>query len=439
MIVDHLLLSLHNLRTRPARAGLTVLGVVVGVAAVVALVSIGQGMKRSVHEQFRAIGYNTVVVTPGAAVAAGGYEGSALGALVDRFFQPQGRGGTELAPLSGRPPRRHVTSLLEEIRNLPQVVRAGVIRTETAFVTSPGMPGLGVLYVTGVSTGIFADFPGYFPGFAIAEGRLFHSQNEFSVILGANVAADLGASLGSTIWIEDQEFTVVGVLELTTASGVGISFGNLNLALFVPIETLGLLYGNPERITIGLVEARPGEDVERVASDVRSVFAQSGIPVTTVSTKELSARITGVMSELQATLGAIAAVALLVGAIGVMNTMYTSVLERTQHIGIMKAVGAKDRDVLGLFLIESGLLGLLGGGIGVVVGALMSGVAAASVGRTFEATSELASLGETFFPRLDAWLIVGALAASFLVGALAGALPALRAARLRPVEALRHE
>lgn len=438
MIFDHLMLSLHNLRTRPARAGLTVLGVVVGVAAVVALVAIGQGMQRSVHEQFRAIGYNTIVVTPGTATGTGDFDPMSLGALADRFSGPEAVRGSGTAPFGAVAGRRPATAPLDQVRGLPTVARAGMIRTEISFVTSAGMPGLGVLHVTGVTLGIFEEFPGYFPGFAIAEGRSFGPEDVGALILGADVAADLGAPLGSTIRIEDQEFTVVGLLGPTTASAVGISFGNLNLALFVPIETLASLYGNPERITLGLVEAHPGEDVEQVAQVVRTVFAENGIPVTAVSTKELSARITAALGDMQMTLTAIAAVALLVGGIGVMNTMYTSVLERTRHIGIMKAVGAKDHHVLGLFLVESGLLGLLGGGLGVLVGAVMSGVTAKAVGTTLGATSELASVAETFFPRLEAGLVLGALAASFVLGALAGALPALRAARLRPVEALRH-
>ncbi len=438
MILDHVLLSLHNLCTRPARAGLTVLGVVVGVAAVVALVSIGQGMQRSVHEQFRAIGYNTVVVTPGGALGGGEFDGQTIGALAERFGQLSEGRGVGWTPLGGGTTRRPTASPLEQIRSLPEVARAGVIRTETSFVRSAGMAGLGVLYVSGVSGGIFGDFPGYFPGFAIAEGRGFEPGDVFALLLGADVAADLGAPLGSTVWIEDQEFTVVGLLDRTTAGGVGISFGNLNLGLFVPIEAMAYLYGSPDRITLGLVEAQPGEDVERVAQTVRTVFAHSGIPVTAVSTKELSARITAAMGDMQTTLTAIAAVALLVGGIGVMNTMYTSVLERTRHIGIMKAVGAKDRQVLGLFLVESGLLGLLGGAVGVAVGALMSGVTAQAVGTTLGSAGDLSSVVETFFPRLEAWLILGALAASFVLGSLAGALPALRAARLRPVEALRH-
>lgn len=434
MILEHLALALHNLRTRPTRAGLTVLGVVVGVAAVAALVAIGQGMQRSVQEQFRAIGYNTVVVTPGGSDAGA----SALGAVADRFsqFPAQAvRGGT---PGPGAF-RRPSSAPLEEIRALPEVVRAGVVRTETAFVTSPGMPGLGVLRVSGVSAGIFEDFPGYFPGFSLGEGRNLEPGDRRTLLLGADVAADLGARVGTTVRIEDQEFVVVGVLAPTKAAGVGITFGNLNLALFVPIEDLVSLFGSPDRITLGLVEARPGEDVERVAELVRSTFAQSGIPVSAVTTKELSARITAVLGGMQATLTAIAAVALLVGGIGVTNTMYTSVLERTRHIGVMKAVGAKDRQVLGLFLVESGLLGLLGGGVGVGLGAVLSGVVGSRVGRAFEASGDLASLSGTFSPRLEAWLVVGALAGSFLLGALAGALPALRAARLRPVEALRHE
>ncbi|MFH1823570.1 MAG: FtsX-like permease family protein, partial [archaeon] len=133
----------------------------------------------------------------------------------------------------------------------------------------------------------------------------------------------------------------------------------------------------------------------------------------------------------QAVFIGIAAISLVVGGIGIMNTMYTAVLERTREIGIMKAVGARNRNILTLFLIESGILGLVGGAIGVLIGiGLSTGVA-------FVAAQ---ALGTTFLRAVFPWyLIVGALAFSFGIGSLSGILPAIQASRLKPVDALRYE
>ena len=127
----------------------------------------------------------------------------------------------------------------------------------------------------------------------------------------------------------------------------------------------------------------------------------------------------------------IALISLLVGGIGIMNTMYTSVLERTREIGVMKAIGAKNSDVLGMFLIESGLLGLVGGAIGVIIGM--------SISKLVEIGANSAFGPGTIVAVFPPYLIIGALAFSFIVGALSGVLPARRASKLKPVDALRSE
>ena len=127
----------------------------------------------------------------------------------------------------------------------------------------------------------------------------------------------------------------------------------------------------------------------------------------------------------------IAAISLLVGGIGIMNTMYTSVLERTREIGTMKAVGAKNSDILFLFLFESGLLGLVGGAIGVGIGL--------GLGKTAEYIATVQLGTNLLQASTDSWLIFGALLFSFIIGALSGVLPAMQASKLKPVDALRYE
>jgi len=421
MILDFFRLSWKELMTRKARSALTVLGIVIGVAAVVALIAIAQGMQATVKREFEAIGYDTILAIPGEA--------------------PQDLQG----PRAGmRPPlfgggQKGATLDLGRLTQLPQVAAVGAIRVETAIVAAPGLEGQGFLRVTGLSSGITQDFPGYFSGFSLAEGREFEEGDQFSVILGPKVAEDLGVSVGDRITIEGQEFEVIGILEGSENRGAlrGLA-GDPNYGIYLPLKAVDVLFGEPGKISLALVKAAEGADVEQTAQLVRQAMTMAGTPVTTTTVQQLAEMATRMLSGLQSTLAAIAAISLLVGAIGIMNTMYTAVLERVREIGIMKAVGAKGKHILGLFLLESGLVGLIGGSLGVIVGAALASVAGRFIASSV--TMGKAVTGEFLFsPVFSAGLIVGALALSFGLGALAGVWPAQRAARLNPVEALRYE
>jgi len=138
-----------------------------------------------------------------------------------------------------------------------------------------------------------------------------------------------------------------------------------------------------------------------------------------------------VLNIISAVLIGIAAISLLVGGVGIMNTMYTAVLERTKEIGIMKSIGGRNSDIMMIFLLESGMYGLVGGGVGVIVGALMSLIVSKVAG---------VALGIDYFQAdITWWLIVGALTFSFVVGVLSGVLPAKQASKMQPVDALRYE
>ncbi len=445
MVRDYLRLSMKSLRHRSLRSWLTVLGIIVGVAAVVALIAIGEGMQRSVEQQFETIGYDTVIVLP---APEGMGEGAATGGEASEGgLSGQGQAGGRVGGMMGgflgmRGGVGEASAVdMTALEALPMVMRAGAQRTETAMVSSEGLDGQGFLRLSGMTPSMPEDFPGYFGGYVLAEGRTFTENDLYVVVLGSSVAGDLGVGVGGEIMIETTPFAVIGILgQLDEETRGGFTIGNMRNSLFVPITALEELYGGAGTITQALVEVTGETDIEQASQLIRAAFTQAGTPVMTTTASELSAQITGVLSSLNMTLSAIAGISLLVGAIGVMNTMYMSILERTREIGIMKAIGAKDRDVLGLFLIESSVLGLFGGALGILLGVGISGLAGRFISGSLNlgAISRVAG-GAGLHPAFSAWLICAALGLSLLLGTLAGALPARRGAKLPPVRALRYE
>ena len=236
----------------------------------------------------------------------------------------------------------------------------------------------------------------------------------------------------------DARVEVIGILEGSESGRGGFSFRNLDTGLFVPIEALESLFGGEGTLSLALIETTQDADVGEVSTMIRALFRQLGTPVGTLTAEEMSEQLQSVLGTLQMVLAAIAAISLVVGGIGVMNTMYTSVLERTREIGVMKAIGAKDRHVLYLFLVESGFLGAIGGAIGVLLGVGLSSLASRLMGGALGGGPGGGG-GASFSASVSPGLIVGALAFSFVLGAIAGVLPARRGAKLQPVEALRYE
>jgi putative ABC transport system permease protein len=230
--------------------------------------------------------------------------------------------------------------------------------------------------------------------------------------------------VGDVFRIVDQEFHVRGVLQST---------GDVRTegAILVSLETLWHLSGKTDAVSLAWVKAQAQQDVEALAVDLEQTPAVISGSYTVQTSKRLSEIVQTVMRLLKATLLGIAAVALLVGGIGLMNTMFMAVLERTREIGILASLGAHSRQILALILWESGLLGLLGGMIGVLLGVGLSMSVAAVIAQAVGVPP--------FAPVVRVCLVVGSLLFSLGLGMVAGILPARRAARLRPVEALRHE
>lgn len=396
-------LAFNNLRRRKLRSWLTMIGIFIGIAAVVALISLGQGLQGYINQQFEQLGKDKIIIQP----KGFGSPGSATGSL----------------KLTSKD-----LKVIEEVRGV-EYASGYLIKQGQAIYK--GESGIG--YATGLMQ---IDFERMveLSNLKILEGRGLRDDDKFKVVVGYNhVYKDVWEKplrIGSTIEIEGYEFKVVGVL-----SKIGNPIDDT--LLYVQKETLKEILDVEDEESQILVKTASGFDPEDVANTIERKLRQSreekeGQETFNVRTSEqILESFSNIFAVVQAVLVGIAAISLVVGGIGIMNTMYTAVLERTKEIGTMKAVGAKNSDILFIFLIESGLLGLVGGAIGVGIGIGLGKIA------EYIATNALGTpLLQAVFPW---YLIAGALAFSFLIGSSSGILPALQAAKLKPADALRYE
>ncbi len=383
---DLILLAVRNLGARKARSALTLIGIAIGMTAVVALISLSLGAQRAIERQFAKLGIDVILIVP--------------------------TGGL------GEP--RPVKLDLSLFRNISGVRSVGAVRREILSVKSAATPGF--LTVVGVQS---FDEGALFGELELAQGRLFLPHAD-EAVLGAGAARELTVSLGESITIQNRAFRVVGLLKPTTND-------QDDHALYISLERLEGLVDEKGLISLAFVRAAADVDPSILAQEIQKILRES-LPereFLVQSSKQLSELVSGALAVLRWTLGAIAGISLLVGGIGLTNTMLMTILERTHEIGVLRAIGAGRAQIVMLFLIESSILGLLGGLTGLIVGgAIVHSVAMAA--RQLLRT-DLLSIA------FDATLIFGSLGFSILLGALAGVWPAWRAAQLSPTEALRYE
>jgi len=426
------ILAWRNIRSRQTRSWLTILGVLIGVTAIIALISIGSGVEKAVLGEFKDIGYDVVLL-----VAGGGGAGDVPSSIID--------GEDVSEPAAVQAPALDLRHVLLGVTGVEEV---GQIGTRTVPVSAGNVTG--VVRVLAPSPEFIAGFPTLLGGLEVARGVGPEGMTTDDVILGARTAEIFGASIGDVITIGGHSFNVVGILAPAKVgrgegqiggsdTGIGGTAGaaifqalsNTDDALFIPLAQARELWGREALSELISVRVESGVSVSSTIAKINIALAQRGVSMTAVSVQSLADNVQKTLGMVRVILACIAAIALVVGGVGMMNTMYTSVLERTREIGILKAVGAKDRQVLALFLMDSGLMGLIGGILGLSIGA----------GLSFLGTSVVSGLlgVPSFSPVFDPGLIVGTVGFSFLLGALAGAWPAWHAARLDPVEALASE
>ncbi len=389
---DYLLLAMRNLRHRPKRSWLTIIGILIGMAAVVALVSLGQGFQQAIDREFEGFGYNVIWIMGGGS------------------FQYSWTSTFELD--------------LTSLQKIDGVAMAGAMLWKTPYVKTEKKEGF--LPVYGLEPSLMRDFSGYY---APKVGTILKDGETRTAVLGSDVAEDLGLSVGDRLIIErpEYEFTIVGILKERADP-------DFNDSIYIPLPVLQEIVGETEKFSFVLIKTKDGYEVKEVADSIeKQLKDERGKDDLTVQTmEELRDLMGNIIGIAQAFLGGIAAIALLVGSIGVMNTMYMAVLERTREIGVMKAIGARRRDILTLFLLESGFMGLVGGFLGTLLGLGIS-IGTMLLVRTL--TKEARFLEAA----ISVELMASALVLSFVLGALSGWLPARNAAKLPPVEALRYE
>jgi putative ABC transport system permease protein len=401
--------ALESLSANRLRSGLTMLGIIIGVGAVIAMLSIGQGAQSTITSAISGIGTNLLFVFSGndtqdvrnprpltlqdaAAIA------DPLMAPDVVAVAPTIQGSAEVATASGKSTRNSIIGVTPEYFSMQNYTL-----TEGAFITQDNILGQASVAVIGPS---------------IAD-RLFGRHE---------------GVVGETMRINGQPFRVIGVL----ASKGGGMFGGQDSRILVPFSTAQarLIHRSTlNEVDQLLVQASGADTVAQAADQISQILRQRhrtqvGIDDFTVfSQKDVLSIATTVTGVFTIFLGGIAGISLLVGGIGIMNIMLVSVTERTREIGLRKALGARKRDILIQFLTESSLLSLMGGLIGILLGWLLSLL----VERIATAT------GNSFTPLVSLNAILLATLFSAAVGLFFGIYPASRAANLEPVEALRYE
>lgn len=398
MITDFFRISFLSIKHTKTRAWLTIIGIVIGIAAIVALISISQGLENAITEQFSKLGVSDIRVTPK------GMRG------------PPGSGSSTILTTKD-------VETVEKIKGVDYVLGVLGQRAVVEFGQEEKMLSI-MAYPTELTAKAFVDIDLEF-----AQGRPFSKGEQGSIMIGANVAEDAfkkEVRLRNNLMVEGKSLKVVGIVK---KSGLAV----IDDGVFIALDDARDLFDKPDEISAMTVHLLPGEDMNQVAEDVERKLkrARDNENFQVFTPQQILEQMSTILGIVEIVLAGIAAISLLVGGIGIMNSMYTSVLERTREIGVMKAVGATNSDILTMFLLESGLIGLVGGLIGVGLGtgiAFSFGAVAAQLG--FSLLSIKINIQLLFF---------FALAFSFFVGMVSGTLPAVRASKLKPVDALRYE
>jgi len=401
---DLLHLALNNLKTRKLRSWLTMLGIFTGIAAVVALIGLGEGLRIAVISQFGFLGTDILGVQA-KGIDFAGPPGSAVSNplpndLVDDIKRIK---GVEAAI------NRYIESSRIEFNDRQEIV---------AVVSIP----------EGDDRKIFENMF----NLKTDQGRLLKDDDNKKILLGSSFADEdtFGRAIesGDKLLINGISFEVVGIIEKK-----GSFF--LDSSAFMNEDEILEIFWDDGTVDVIGVKVKNSEEIENVRRDIEEFMRQERNvkkgeeDFTVESPQQILESLDSTLFAIQLFVTIIAAISLVVGGIGIMNTMYTSVLERTKEIGIMKSIGAKNSTIFTLFFLESGFLGIVGGLIGVVIGIIIA-FGLAFIGR-LALGSDLIQANVTLF------LIAGSLIFSFTLGSIAGVLPALQASRLLPVEALR--
>jgi len=432
---DILKLSLNSLTHRGLRSWLTILGIIVGVAAVIAMLSISAGMSQSMNSQMSNFGADVLTVSVGRTRAFGPESG-----FGDRF-QPGAAGSpgssTSTSTTTTTTPTLTDTDLLA-------ISTAQGVDTVTGIISGRTTVQYLAQTVTVSVEGVEPSAWNTMTTSKLASGRFLESGESTSVLIGNRVANgmfDYNLTVDTQIRIGSKTFTIVGIL---AESGTG-SFGGDDRTIFMTIQAAREIVtslGSNEYSSIQVKAADTNaisqiiQNIDQALYTSRMVTADTA-DFTVTSPTSMLATIQSTMQTLTFFLTGIAAISLLVGAIGIANTMFMSVMERTRLIGILKSIGTRNSEIMKMFLAESGIIGFTGGLLGIFLGFIVVGIIS-SVGINIMGMSRMMGTN-TSVAIVTPQLIVFALLFSTIIGIVSGLIPARKASNLQVVEAMRSE
>ncbi|MFH0936839.1 MAG: ABC transporter permease [Candidatus Daviesbacteria bacterium] len=398
--LEVIFISLESLKTNKIRSALTMLGVIIGVLSVILLISVGSGLQKYVTDQLEGIGSNLIIIMPG---------------KVDLSKMSEGGGGMGLNFMASK----LETSDAKKLETNSPNIKAAVPGTAAQAALKYG------------DQKIYSEINGVTFNFSevinssLSEGDYFSEADDRAgkkvAIIGSEIAKKFFGSdlpISQRILIGENRFEVVGIFKSR-----GIGGNNSQDSVAIPLLTARRIF-NQDKVSAIYVKAVSSDKVDLAIEDTKLILGErlKDDEFTVLTQKDMLGAVSAILGTLTAALAGIAAISLIVGGIGIMNIMLVAVTERTREIGLRKALGATYKVILSQFLVEAVILSLTGGTIGVLLG---SGISLL--------------LSKVIPTQITVWSILLAFGVSALVGIVFGVLPARKAAKLNPIEALRYE
>jgi putative ABC transport system permease protein len=405
MLKDNFFIAFRSLSQRKLRSWLTMIGIFIGIAAVVSLIGLGEGLRGAIIGQFGFLGTDVLSIQASGIAFAG----------------PPGSGVVN--PLD--------VKLIDKLKKVNGVKAAFGRILETNKLEYDDQQHIG--FTASIPLGSDRSTFERILNLETEKGRMLRDSDNNKVILGYGFSKDKeifekGVNVGDKVLINDKEFEVVGILE---NKGSFI----FDSTVLMNVDEVLNLFGDDNSVDIIAIQVNDENEIPQVRETIEKLLRKErnvklGEEDFTVDTPQNAiSSLNDTLFAVQLFVYIVSAISLVVGGIGIMNTMYTSVLERKKEIGIMKAIGARNSTIFTLFFIESGFLGMVGGVIGISLGLILA-YGLAFIGKV--------ALGSDLIQAdVSLWLIFGSLSFSFILGTLFGVLPAIQAAKLQPVDALR--
>ena len=404
----YLRMGLNMLVHSKLRSWLTIIGIVIGVGSVIGIISLGDSMQANVQSKLAEMDLTKISITPGYSKASSNMPG------------PPGMGGSSSTDATLTDKDMRALQGLDSIQYKEGEI-SGSEKVKYLGQTA-------TLSITGADPQVWK----YMTTLKTTSGRLLEPADKYVAVIGSKVANEIfdhNIGINQVITINNKSVRVVGILKEE-------GMGGDDSKIYMPIDgAVDLITDAKKDVYDSItVKAKSEDQVDGLLEDIkkrlmisRHINQEKDRDFTLSASKSMASSVTSMTSTMTLFLGAIAGVSLLVGAVGIANTMFTSVLEKTKEIGTMKAIGAKNRDILMIFLFNSGMVGLVGGILGVMLGAIVSAGLQSMMG------SMTAGGG------LSIALMVEGLLLAVSIGVISGVVPAYRASKLKPVDALRYE